>query len=98
MKPNRTFAMDFLAVVAKFSGESDRGAVLVCSSYLEDLLKQLLRKNLKEGKGLKDLFEGKNGLCCTTQFRDSCCESSMVAGCHEQLGTDEIQDQELVAL
>ena len=38
MNPNRTFAADFLAVVAKFDGESDRGAVLVCSSYLEDLL------------------------------------------------------------
>lgn len=60
MNPNRTFAADFLAVVAKFDGESDRGAVLVCSSYLEDLLKQLLRTNLKEGEGLRELFDGIN--------------------------------------
>ena len=38
------------------------------------------------------------GLCCRTRLRDSCCESSVVAGCYEQLGPDDIQDQELVAI
>jgi len=34
-------------------------------------------------------------LCCTNPVRDSSCESSMVAGGHEQTHTPRIQDQEL---
>jgi hypothetical protein len=33
-----------------------------------------------------------------THGQDSCCESSVVADCHEQLDTDDLQDQELVRL
>jgi hypothetical protein len=35
------------------------------------------------------------GLCCTNPMRDSSCESSMVAGWHEQTDTPDLQDQEL---
>ena len=34
-------------------------------------------------------------LCCTNHAGDSLSESSMVAGRHEQLGSDKVQDQEL---
>ena len=35
------------------------------------------------------------GLCCTNGVRDSLCESSVVAGEHEQLVPYDVQDQEL---
>ena len=35
------------------------------------------------------------GLCCTNPMKDSSCESSMVAGWHEQTDTPDLQDQEL---
>jgi hypothetical protein len=38
------------------------------------------------------------GLCCTNPVRDSSCESSMVAGLHEQTHTPRLQDQELAGL
>ena len=34
-------------------------------------------------------------LCCTNGVRDSLCESSVVAGEHEQLVPYDVQDQEL---
>jgi hypothetical protein len=37
-------------------------------------------------------------LCCTNPVRDSLRETSMIAGRHEQLGTHEIQDHELVVI
>ena len=39
-----------------------------------------------------------SGPCCTNRVRDSLLESSMIAGGHEQLGTYEVQDDELVGL
>lgn len=45
----------------------------------------------------KDLLRV-DGLCCTNPGKDSFHESSMVAGVHEQLGPDEVQDHELVVL
>ena len=38
------------------------------------------------------------GLCCTNGVKDSLFESSMIAGGHEQLDPDEVQDHELVGL
>ncbi|WP_036179771.1 HK97 family phage prohead protease [Palleronia rufa] len=38
------------------------------------------------------------GLCCTNPVRDSCRESSVVAGRHEQTHTANLQDQELAGL
>jgi archaellum component FlaC len=38
------------------------------------------------------------GLCCTNPVRDSSCESSVVAGLHEQTDTPDLQDQELARL
>ena len=35
------------------------------------------------------------GLCCTNPVRDSSCESSVVAGRHEQTHTPRLQDPEL---
>ena len=37
-------------------------------------------------------------LCCTNGVKDSQFESSMIAGGHEQLDPDEVQDHELVGL
>ena len=37
-------------------------------------------------------------LCCTNPVRDSSCESSVVAGRHEQTHPPRLQDQELVGL
>ena len=37
-------------------------------------------------------------LCCTNLMRDSSCESSVVAGGHEQTHTPRLQDQELARL
>jgi DNA-binding transcriptional LysR family regulator len=37
-------------------------------------------------------------ICCINQLGDSSCESSMVAGGHEQLDPNDLQDQELVEL
>jgi len=37
-------------------------------------------------------------LCCTNPMRDSSCESSVVAGRHEQTDTPRLQDQELARL
>ena len=37
-------------------------------------------------------------LCCTNPMRDSSCESSVVAGWHEQTHTPRLQDQELARL
>ena len=37
-------------------------------------------------------------LCCTNPMRDSSCESSVVAGGHEQTHTPRLQDQELARL
>ena len=38
------------------------------------------------------------GFCCTNPLRDSSCESSVVAGRHEQTDTPRLQDQELARL
>ena len=35
------------------------------------------------------------GLCCTNPVRDSCCESSVIAGGHEQTEHTDLQDAEL---
>lgn len=37
-------------------------------------------------------------LCCTNRVRDSSCESSVVAGMHEQTYTPNLQDEELASL
>jgi len=37
-------------------------------------------------------------LCCTKRVRDSCRESSVVAGQHEQTDTSDLQDHELGCL
>ena len=37
-------------------------------------------------------------LCCTNPMKDSSCESSVVAGGHEQTHTPGLQDQELARL
>lgn len=37
-------------------------------------------------------------LCCTNPVRDSSCESSVVAGAHEQTHPPDLQDQELAGL
>jgi hypothetical protein len=38
------------------------------------------------------------GLCCTNRVRDSSCESSVVAGRHEQTDTPRLQDQKLAGV
>ena len=39
-------------------------------------------------------YNNERRLCCTNRLMwDSCCESSVVAGMHEQLDTDDLQDQ-----
>ena len=43
-------------------------------------------------------LSGRHGLCCTNPVRDSCRESSMVAGLHEQTDTRHLQDHELAGL
>jgi len=43
-------------------------------------------------------FEHPARLCCTNSMRDSSCESSVVAGRHEQTHTPRLQDQELAGL
>jgi hypothetical protein len=43
-------------------------------------------------------FEGLCWLCCTNPVRDSSCESSVVAGWHEQTHTPCLQDQKLACL
>ncbi|WP_204355338.1 hypothetical protein, partial [Roseovarius amoyensis] len=40
-------------------------------------------------------YKSAEWLCCTNWLRDSLFESSVIAGCHEQLVTYEVQDQEL---
>ena len=42
--------------------------------------------------------DGDGRLCCTNPMRDSPCESSVVAGRHEQTHTPRLQDQELARL
>jgi len=37
-------------------------------------------------------------LCCTNHIKDSSCESSVVAGGHEQTYTRDLQDDELACL
>jgi hypothetical protein len=37
-------------------------------------------------------------LCCTNRLKDSFCESSVVAGVHEQTHTPDLQNQELASL
>ena len=37
-------------------------------------------------------------LCCTNPMRDSSCESSVVAGLHEQTHISRLQDQELARI
>jgi hypothetical protein len=62
-----------------------------------------LYDELEEALGDKDIliiaqeidFDAFEGLCCTNWLRDSLFESSVIAGCHEQLVTYEVQDQEL---
>ena len=44
---------------------------------------------------IHDRFEG---LCCTNPVRDSSCDSSVVAGGHEQTHIPRLQDQELAGL
>ncbi len=46
---------------------------------------------------LSEIYDGP-GLCCTKRVRDSCRESSVVAGRHEQTHTPNLQDQELAGL
>ena len=36
-----------------------------------------------------------NGLCCTNPVRDSCCESSVIAGMDEQTEHTDLQNPEL---
>jgi len=49
----------------------------------------------RQSEGALDGFQG---LCCTNHVRDSSCESSVVAGLHEQTNTTDLQDQELASL
>ena len=39
-----------------------------------------------------------NWLCCTNPVRDSSCDSSVVAGGHQQTHRPRLQDQELAGL
>jgi len=43
-------------------------------------------------------FFATRGLCCTNPLRDSCCESSVVTGLHEQTHSADLQDYELDCL
>jgi hypothetical protein len=44
------------------------------------------------------LIEGTMGMGFVAQIGcgDSCCESNVIADCHEQLNSNDLQDQELV--
>ena len=68
-------------------------------------LKRLQKENERLRKAVSDLTldklilsEAAKGLCCTNPVRDSSCESSVVAGMHEQTDTPNLQDQELAGL
>ena len=60
---------------------------------------QTLQKLCRAGFGVAiDDFGVGYWLCCTNPVRDSSCESSVVAGLHEQTHTPRLQDQELARL
>ena len=53
---------------------------------------------MKAKKAYIESDEVLNGLCCTNRARDSSCESSVVAGVHEQTYPPNLQGQELALL
>ena len=52
--------IDYLSCMEVLQSESDRGAVLVTASMLDDILKQLLLARLLDGDHSKKLFAGPN--------------------------------------
>jgi hypothetical protein len=53
---------------------------------------------LRVTRRLSSLNGDAAGLCCTKPVRDSSCESSVVAGMHEQTHTSDLQDKKLASL
>ena len=68
----------------------DLNSIFQTGQFQMDVLERKLSCVSKRGNG----FTCKR-LCCTNRLRDSLFESSVIAGCHEQLVTYEVQDQEL---
>ena len=64
--------------------------------HLDDIVVDLIAP--ESAAPLADWIHGLVGLCCTNPERDSSCESSVVAGMHEQTDTTDLQDQELANL
>jgi hypothetical protein len=57
----------------------------------------IFRPIVEQEAALREMSQVKR-LCCTNPVRDSSCESSVVAGLHEQTHTPRLQDQELAGL
>jgi len=62
------------------------------------IIKDEGRLNWREVLDRTKTLEVSEGLCCTNPMRDSSCESSVVAGLHEQTHISRLQDQELARI
>lgn len=72
--PEINVFQEIFAVLDTFQDESDRGAVLVATSYLEDKIGEYLRASLTPGAGTNQLFDGGNPPLGTF--------SAKIAACH----------------
>jgi len=77
------------------------GQVLVATTYPVDVNKAdrfLLKNPDLSAKDRAYAVNKEDWLCCTNPMRDSSCESSVVAGLHEQTHISRLQDQELARI
>jgi hypothetical protein len=59
-QPEEAEVLDLTRFSTEFNGESDRGAVLVAASRLDEVLKGILLAYLRDTKSASDLLDGFN--------------------------------------
>jgi DNA-binding MltR family transcriptional regulator len=74
-KPEEAEVLDLARFSTEFSGESDRGAVLVAASRLDEVLKGILLAYVIDTKSASDLLDGFNAPLGTFSARAAACHA-----------------------
>ena len=74
-QPEEAEVLDLTRFSTEFNGESDRGAVLVAASRLDEVLKGILLAYLRDTKSASDLLDGFNAPLGTFSARAAACHA-----------------------
>jgi hypothetical protein len=74
-QPEEAERLDLTRFAAEFNRESDRGAVLVAASRLDEVLKGILLAYLRDTKSASDLLDGFNAPLGTFSARAAACHA-----------------------